>query len=88
MAHIPMSDVKQLYDQSGHSWSGLEKAVESHRGKSEGIADYLVIDLSHALKGMHGQSFPDSPEKLYEVLNQKLEGMPHHTTTARQKYGE
>jgi hypothetical protein len=86
MAHIPMDDVKELYKESGHSWADLEKTVEAHKGKQDGIGDYLIIDLSHALKDMHGQSFPDSPDKLYQILNEKLEGMPHQTTAAREKF--
>lgn len=86
MAHIPMQDVKELYNESNHSWDGLEKTVESHKGKKDGIGDYLIIDLAHALKDMHGQSYPDSADKLYEILNQKLEGMPHQTSAAREQF--
>ncbi len=86
MAHIPMDDVKELYNANGHTWADLGKTVENRRGRNDGIGEYLIIDLAHALKEMDGESFPDSPEKLYEVLNKKLEGMPHETRAAREKF--
>lgn len=88
MAHIPMDDVKKLWDQAPHNWSGLAQYAESGQGKKNGIADYLEVELPHVAKDMGGRSFPSSPEELYKTLNDKLQSMPHHTTTARAEYGE
>lgn len=86
MAHIPMDDAKKLYNESGGSWDGLRRAVDNDEGKSNGIGDYLIIDLKAALKNENG-SFPNSPEGLYEKLNSMLQGMPHQTTAARERFG-
>lgn len=87
MAHIPMDDVRKLWNEAPHNWSGLAQYAESEQGKKNGIADYLMIELPRVARGMGNGSFPDSEQKLFDVLNEKLKDMPHHTSTARQEMG-
>lgn len=77
MAHIPMGDIEELWNSSQHSWHGLHQNLEGRVGKSEGISNNLVEDMIGISKQMEqsGQSFPSSPEQLYNVLNQHL---PQH----------
>lgn len=80
MAHLPGGDAQQLWNESGHSWSGLHQALEQHRGKAEGIDNALVNDLLPITKNLEhsGQSFPDSAQQLQDVLNQKLGAGSRH----------
>ncbi|CCF85593.1 hypothetical protein [Nitrolancea hollandica] len=76
MANIPMDDILPLWNETKqHKWSAFQKTLEQHRGKAEGIEDYLV-DLMLVLTRREEQSnspFPNSPQQLYEVLNRRLE---------------
>jgi len=75
MAHIPMDDTDILWQETADkSWGGLEKTLQTHKGKTNGISDELVGMMIDEAKKMEssGTPFPDSPKKLNEVLNQNL----------------
>lgn len=76
MAHIPMDDVQTLWNEiQDKSWSGLHQVLEQHRGKTNGISDNLIQMMIPETEELEkrGEPFPDSPEKLSEVLNENLE---------------
>jgi hypothetical protein len=74
MAHIPMDDVDMLWSESGQSWEGLVKSLENRKEKANGISENLILMMIPEAQDMEksGQPFPDSPQKLSEVLNQNL----------------
>lgn len=79
MAHIPMNDITELWNESGHSWSGLHQNLEQRRGKAAGISNTLVLEM---LRITHqeddsGHSFPNSAQGLYDLLNQRLQASSH-----------
>lgn len=79
MAHIPMNDITELWNQSDHNWKGLHQTLEQHRGKSAGISNTLVLEM---LRIAHhedeaGHSFPSSAQDLYNLLNQRLQASSH-----------
>lgn len=76
MAHIPMGDIQELWNQtSQHSWSGLRKTLEEHKGKAQGISNNLVLQMLEFTKQNEksGKSFPDSAQKLYDEFNSQLQ---------------
>ncbi len=74
MAHLPMDDVKELWQEMGgsKSWDSLNSTLKSHRNKSRGIDDNMVDRLIEISGNMKGKQFPDSPEKLSKELNQRV----------------
>lgn len=79
MAHIPMSDIEELWKGSQHSWHGLHQSLESRRGKAEGISNTLVDEMISYSKQMEraGKPFPDNAHQLYDEMNQKLQASTH-----------
>ena len=78
MAHIPMNDVEQLWNETSRKdWKGLHDTLEKHRNKGGGIEDALVDDMLKISEDMQGKQYPESPQKLYDVLNQHAKSMPH-----------
>lgn len=76
MAHIPMDDITQLWSEtSNHSWQALKKTVVAHKGEAQGISDNLVTLMDSEISRLEhsGVPYPDSANKLYQVLNQHLE---------------
>lgn len=76
MAHIPMDDINLLWNETkDKNWQELHQVLEQHKGKTNGISDTLVKIMLARSEEMakSGQPFPDSPEKLSDVLNQNLE---------------
>lgn len=74
MAHIPMSDIEELWNGSSHSWSGLRQNLEQRRGKAEGISNTLVLDMIKYTEEEEkaGHPFPSSAQQLYDEMNSKL----------------
>ncbi|HEX7021297.1 MAG TPA: hypothetical protein VF171_00470 [Trueperaceae bacterium] len=75
MAHIPMDDVNQLWNEtSGHDWSALHDTLERHKGKAQGIDNTLVQDMLKATDTLknEGRPYPDSPQKLHDVLESQV----------------
>ncbi len=72
MANVPMNDINELWKQMGNdrSWSKFARTLREHRDKAQGIDDGLVDHLMQVADKMRnqGKSFPDSPQKLHEVL--------------------
>ena len=75
MAHIPMSDIEELWNGSNHSWSGLRPNLEQRRGKAEGISNTLVVDMTRYAEQEEkaGHPFPSSAQQLYNEMNRKLQ---------------
>lgn len=80
MAHIPMGDIRELWSEtSDHSWSGLIKTLNGHRGKAEGISDSLV-DLMLMVSNTEekkNRPYPNSSDELYNVLNEGVAKIDH-----------
>ncbi len=76
LAHIPMDDVNLLWEETPHhNWSALHDTLEQQRVLAMGISDSLVDMLLSVTDryARSGQSYPESPEELYEVLNQEIQ---------------
>ncbi len=75
VAHIPMDDIQQLWnDTPSHDWSSFHETLQRHKGKVDGISDRLIDLLLPVSEQMarSGRPFPESPQQLYEVLNQQI----------------
>lgn len=75
MAHIPMDDVNLLWEETPHhNWSALHDTLEQQRTLAMGIADRLLDDLLSVTDrwARSGEPYPESPEALYELLNQEI----------------
>ncbi len=75
MAHIPMDDTDSLWEETKEkSWNALEKTLQAHKGKTNGIADQLVEAMSATAKKMEEANapYPKSAKELNEVLNKDL----------------
>ena len=75
MAHVPMDDANELWDENtDHTWAGLRGVLESHRNKAEGINNALIDDLLPVAKGLADAKapYPSSAEELCEELNQDI----------------
>ncbi len=76
MAQISMDDVNLLWEETPqHHWSALHDTLEQQRTVAMGISDPLLDTLLSITDryARSGQSYPESPERLYEVLNQEIE---------------
>lgn len=76
MAHIPMGDIKELWEQSSdHSWKGLHKMLEARKGTAQGISNQLVLDMLQMVGRFEkeGKPFPSSQQQLYNELNGQLQ---------------
>ncbi len=79
MAHIPMDDIRELWNSIGsnHSWKALAQNLQSRKGTAQGISDNLVdvmLFISHnEEKANH--PFPQTADQLYELLNQQYQKM-------------
>jgi hypothetical protein len=75
MAHIPMDDVRQLYQENKEgTWSGLLSLLRQHKGKAEGIEDSIIDTLmivTQRLAQAH-EVYPHSPEQMQRVLENEL----------------
>jgi hypothetical protein len=75
MAHIPMDDTDELWKETKEkNWGGLEKTLQAHKGKTNGIADELVDMMTATAKKMEeiNAPYPKSAKELNEVLNKSL----------------
>ncbi len=76
MAHIPVDDVQTLWnDTPQRGWSALHRTLQQHKGKVDGISDSLIDMLMPIAQrfAQSGQPYPDSPQKMYELLNQQIQ---------------
>ncbi len=75
MAHIPMDDVSVLWNETHqHNWKAFHETVRRHKGKTNGISDALIDMLSEVSQRFErsGQPYPDSAQKMYDLLNQEI----------------
>jgi len=74
-AHIPADDARQLFAENrDHTWSGLLKIVEGHRGKADGIEDEIVLMLIPVIKRLDasGAHYPFDPDDFQRVIDRAL----------------
>lgn len=80
MAHVPIDDAQELFRATNpKTWSQLHKVLEQHKGKAQGISDNLIdlmIPISEHFEHA-GEPFPNTPEKLQELLNNRLAATGH-----------
>lgn len=77
MAHVPMDDTDVLWKETKEkNWGALEKTLQVHKGKTDGIADELVDMMMTTAKKMSQSNapYPQSAKELNQVLNKNL---PH-----------
>lgn len=76
MAHTPMDDIQDLWTQAPHNWSGLHQNLQQRKGEAEGISDTLVDKMLQISQKERQEKhpFPNSPQELYNLLNQQLPG--------------
>jgi hypothetical protein len=75
MAHIPMDDTNDLWKETkDRNWGALEKTLQAHKGKTNGISDTLVDMMTMTTKKMEETNapYPKSAKELNEVLNKNL----------------
>jgi len=76
MAHIPADDVQELWRETNpKTWPEFFKVVHAHRGNAEGITENLIHMIEDMKSQLEHTPFPNSPEKLQEVLNHQLTEM-------------
>ena len=75
MAHLPMDDAVQLFDDNKQrNWPGFEQVLKQHKGKADGISDNL-IDLMMPISEHFAQAkrpYPNSPDELQRVINDEF----------------
>ncbi len=76
MSKLQMNDAKKLWNEMGDhkSWDSLHQVLQQHKNSNKGIDDStvdLMLRETQDQKKSQG-SFPDSPEKLAQVLNQHM----------------
>jgi hypothetical protein len=78
MDHIPMEEIKELWEESAGSWNGLIKSIEA-RENGNGNEDYS--DLITIAKQMEetGEPFPESSEELEEMISENMPAHQHRT---------
>ena len=75
MAHVPMDDTDELWRETKEkSWGSLEKTLQAHKGKTNGIANELVEMMTVMAKKMDEKNapYPKSARELNQVLNENL----------------
>jgi len=76
VAHIPLDDVEQLYDENKQkSWTSLRNLLRQRKGKAEGIEDSIVDTLLIVTQRLEqaGEPYPGSPDQMQRVLEHELE---------------
>ena len=74
MNHIPMEQIKELWEESNFSWDGLIKALEL-RGNGKGNKDYEDLILVAGEMRDSEENFPGTPDELSDIIN---ENFPQH----------
>lgn len=73
MAHVPMGDITEMWNQAPHNWSGLRDWLRGHEGKAEGIDNALIPMMIQVTEKKGNASFPSNPQDLYNEMNQHVE---------------
>src|SRR5258706_69034 len=82
MAKVRKDDVQELWNETPrHDWSNFRQTLEKHRGQKDNIEDSVITAMLQASQDLEksGQNFPESFEKFYEVINQKVEASGRST---------
>lgn len=77
MAHVTQGDIEELWNSAPHNWSGLRQNLEGRLGTSQGISNNdvnFMIQIAKDMEQKH-ESFPNSDQQLYNVINSHL---PNH----------
>jgi len=75
LSHIPMNHVSRLWSEIQlNTWEELRQALEQRRGNPDDIGVELVEQIIAVVEVCESsdEPFPDSPNQLYEYLNQTL----------------
>ena len=74
MSRLQMDDAKKLWNEMGDnkSWDSLHNILKKHQDQSKGIDDSTVELLIRETNDLKGEKkpFPDSPEKMREMLTE------------------
>jgi hypothetical protein len=76
MATIPQDDVREIWNEmQNRSWSGLIQTLQAHKGKTEGISDYVVDIMLMIARNEEraGKPFPSNADQLYDELNKQIQ---------------
>ncbi len=80
MAHVPRDDAEQLFRETNpKTWDQLQRVLQQHKGKAEGIRDNLIDLLIPMCQDFarSGKPFPNSDQELESALNQALATTGH-----------
>jgi len=75
LAHISMTHISRLWNEIQlNTWQELRQTLEQRRGNPDDIADDLVEQMIVVIDEYESgdRPFPESPNQLYEDLNQTL----------------
>lgn len=76
MAHVPMDDITEMWNNAPHDWKGLHGWLEGHKGKAQGISDNLV-DMMSQITTNNSRPFPKSQQELYDFMNSQINHSGH-----------
>jgi hypothetical protein len=82
MAQLRKDDVQELWNETPkHDWSNFRQTLEKHQGQKDNIEDSAITAMRVASQDLEksGQNFPESFEKFYQVINQKVEASGRST---------
>jgi hypothetical protein len=82
VAQLRKDDVQELWNETPrHDWSNFRQTLEKHRGKKDSIEDSVINTLLVATQDLEKsrQNFPESFDKFYDLLNQKVEASGRST---------
>jgi hypothetical protein len=71
---VPMADVRQLWNENrGHNWEELQLIVKEYRDRIPEIDDDAIDRLISEIDYLKSRKeYPDSPEKLHRLLNERF----------------
>ena len=74
MAYVPEQDVKQIWQDMGDqkTWGSFKDALTRHQNIKDAEGRDLAGRLKMIADRMKSERFPDSAERLAEVLRQRL----------------
>ena len=70
-----MDDIQALWNEiPPQNWWSLHVTPRKHEGKAQGISDQLVCRMLDSSRSFEksGKSFPKSPRRHYEEMNQPI----------------
>jgi hypothetical protein len=80
MAHLPVDDARELFDQTNpKTWEAFHRVLQEHWGKAQGIENNLVALMEPISRQLEqsGRPFPSTPQELQEIINHEFATTGH-----------